>query len=753
MALNFPAAPSLGDTHDATNGVSYYYDGTKWKAQGGYTTGTIETVKLDDIDSSFNGSTTTFNLKVNNSTVKPINAQAIFISLAGTIQEPGVAYTVNSTNGTITFASAPAAGTVFFGILHSRLPVDPGLAATVTVGSTTTGNAGTNASVTNSGTNLAATLNFTIPKGDTGSAGAASTVAGPTGPTGAAGAAGADGKTVLNGTGSPSGGSDGDFFIDTTNTRIYGPKAGGSWPTTFTSLKGNGAIDVRDYGATGDGSTDDTAAIQSALNAGSVFFPAGTYKITSTISLTDKIRSINGVGQESVLKFVPSSAPDNLFEITRTSIESAFFQVSNLRFDAAVVDAGYAIKIQETRTTTGTTGNVVGGVDFLHITDVIFDSDGSGYWRGALHQLNAGGTYWTNTSFRNNNAAPAQANTNVKAIWLQNTSPGGASNVNYKMIRCLHMNNFYIQRAYSGINIETTTVNFGIESVYMDLGEIIARTGIQFGGSGHIDAINVQNVHMDVLESALISSGSTKVNLIRIIGSDLRKGSNEGTTVAGNLIRFASGEILSIVGCQFGGTVGISGAPAQNGISLEGDYKRFNIDGGNFFRDLDSPIIVSGTVNNGTIGLFQSDCASNTVSITSSNSGTITQDGAGATVNTTNVAAAGAAMLTGATFTGSVTFQDAINENVFAITDGNAAIDPDNGTIQTWTLGANRTASDSVTAGQSVLLMITAGAHTLTFPTITWAGGSAPTLSTSTATAIEIWKVGSTLYGANVGDV
>ena len=49
--------------------------------------------------------------------------------------------------------------------------------------------------------------------------------------------------------------------------------------------------------------------------------------------------------------------------------------------------------------------------------------------------------------------------------------------------------------------------------------------------------------------------------------------------------------------------------------------------------------------------------------------------------------------------------------------------------------------------------MITAGAHTLTFPTITWAGGSAPTLSTSTATAIEIWKVGSTHYGANVGDV
>ena len=109
---------------------------------------------------------------------------------------------------------------------------------------------------------------------------------------------------------------------------------------------------------------------------------------------------------------------------------------------------------------------------------------------------------------------------------------------------------------------------------------------------------------------------------------------------------------------------------------------------------------------------------------------------------------------TGGTFTGSVTFEDAINENVFAITDASSvALDPDNGMIQTWTLGANRTATDSLTAGQSVLLMITAGSYTLTWPTITWAGGSAPTLSTSSVTAIELWKVGTTLYGANVGNL
>ena len=55
-----------------------------------------------------------------------------------------------------------------------------GEAATISVGTTTTGAAGTNASVTNSGTSSAAVFNFTIPRGDTGATGQT----GPQGPAG-----------------------------------------------------------------------------------------------------------------------------------------------------------------------------------------------------------------------------------------------------------------------------------------------------------------------------------------------------------------------------------------------------------------------------------------------------------------------------------------------------------------------------------------------------------------------------------------
>jgi hypothetical protein len=98
-------------------------------------------------------------------------------------------------------------------------------------------------------------------------------------------------------------------------------------------------------------------------------------------------------------------------------------------------------------------------------------------------------------------------------------------------------------------------------------------------------------------------------------------------------------------------------------------------------------------------------------------------------------------------------------ETEFAITDGTTVnLDPNNGSIQTWTLGANRTPGQvNWAAGQSITLMIDDGAaYTITWTTlnVTWKtdGGVAPELNTTGFTAIALWKVGSTIYGARVGD-
>jgi len=69
-------------------------------------------IKLDDLSSQFNGSTSTFSLKSGGAAYTPGSANTLLVSLGGVIQEPIEAFTV--TNDQITFTNAPTAGTDVF---------------------------------------------------------------------------------------------------------------------------------------------------------------------------------------------------------------------------------------------------------------------------------------------------------------------------------------------------------------------------------------------------------------------------------------------------------------------------------------------------------------------------------------------------------------------------------------------------------------------------------------------------------------
>jgi hypothetical protein len=80
---------------------------------------------------------------------------------------------------------------------------------------------------------------------------------------------------------------------------------------TTVQAKLRETVSVKDFGAVGNGVADDTVAIQNAINSStgflSVYFPTGTYKITSTVTILYDRVMLYGDGSASKILFVPTT--------------------------------------------------------------------------------------------------------------------------------------------------------------------------------------------------------------------------------------------------------------------------------------------------------------------------------------------------------------------------------------------------------------------------------------------------------------
>ena len=72
--------------------------------------------KIDDVSSSFNGGTATFNLRASGDPVYPATTNQLFVSVGGVMQDPGTDFTVAGDQ--VTFTTAPAAGLSFFALMQ-----------------------------------------------------------------------------------------------------------------------------------------------------------------------------------------------------------------------------------------------------------------------------------------------------------------------------------------------------------------------------------------------------------------------------------------------------------------------------------------------------------------------------------------------------------------------------------------------------------------------------------------------------------
>lgn len=173
-------------------------------------------------------------------------------------------------------------------------------------------------------------------------------------------------------------------------------------------------FNVKDYGADGNGTTDDTASIQAAINAangvggGVVYLPAGTYKLTAAVTLHNRI-TLRGDG-DFVTNIVQSNTTANGF------VGSGLIYViiehlrltgpgsgtgSGLQFDT---EFDYCILRDVSTTNWGSTGIIIEQPIVTNFTRVTsFNNGGAGFYIHGNNTTGAGTSVSFNSCWAHDN--------------------------------------------------------------------------------------------------------------------------------------------------------------------------------------------------------------------------------------------------------------------------------------------------------------------------------------------------------------
>jgi len=235
-------------------------------------------------------------------------------------------------------------------------------------------------------------------------------------------------------------------------------------------------INVKAHGATGNGSTDDTRAVQSAINAVSgadaLYFPAGVYKLTAPLTMVGISIHLYGDGHRiSILHWASTGG----LTFSTTNIAQQLI-VSDLTLETEVANGGTAISGSwPSIASSNNVGPAIRNVEILGTTS-------SAYWTRCIDLANAfnGEMHDCFISSQGNRAC-------LQGIRLTGNS------TDFRMVNC------EILFVDTGVEIVDTTegveiVNFLIVSV---------RVGIYCHMSAPAPLLNVSNSHISALAAAI----------------------------------------------------------------------------------------------------------------------------------------------------------------------------------------------------------------------------------------------------------
>lgn len=352
------------------------------------------------------------------------------------------------------------------------------------------------------------------------------------------------------------------------------------WPFPVNTIIPNLPINVKSFGATGNGTTDDTAAINSALAfvaaqgpfaGGTLYMPVGTYKTTSTIVIPSFV-TIQGDGGKGDGPFLTAPSP--------TIIHGTHNGIAVLSLVGSYCVHLKDIEVYGDQTTTPKTGILMGRFTNLASagTHTLDNIGVTGYYSVAgVYSIASEDNYWNNDLIILDGGGAVHAFYTSQTDELGIGGLGGASNeADY----------------YGNLSVVNYVSNSSADCIYMDTGSN-TRGHIFSGGYFASMAGNYVTIVLGLTDlastpgpitfdgtSGELLTSSTTANGFRIIDSGGSGYTLNGLAILGSRFTTASGGkfIDQDSTCTISGS--IIHCPSSNNASSWGKLNRTYADVG-----------------------------------------------------------------------------------------------------------------------------------------------------------------------------
>jgi hypothetical protein len=336
-------------------------------------------------------------------------------------------------------------------------------------------------------------------------------------------------------------------------------------------------VNVKDFGAVGDGVTDDTAAIQAAIDSlvsgGTVLLPAGSYKVTSQIQIQKPISLVGSLGNTFLLSNMATGTILNLSTASPWPFDSGptingiIFKSSIVRSSGEFIKCSgvYYVSIINCQFLNGFTGVLHTGIatNYFSISDCIFAN-------------NTGKNILIDSVTTGGPAAQGSTDITIKNITIKGQSSSSQSLAGISISSCGNGVISNVSTLYSGNGLElipngtaSRIQSLFVSNSYFDSGN---KYGI-FVSGGFVNLVKFSQIWAcSNTKGGIIVSGTLTAPVQQIDFTSVNACGNtnsSGGNGDGLYIEQYSTNI-NISGCSFAGNIG-------NGIAIASGITDFKI--------------------------------------------------------------------------------------------------------------------------------------------------------------------------------